>query len=441
MTNSVRRVLAGLFRPDEPPTAGAGPTDAPEPPSLAGSQNLWGLESKHHCPIVGTCLPMDELVKFARRFGFDGSFRDEYALHVHVASHAGNRSPVSRAVQKHLDRKYAMHLRRFERAKSDAEVRAMWKEHYAAGEVAGPLWAALTHKAASADTRTAVYGDVHMLSHQLGAGQAVDARQLAHLQAENAELKTGLEREQRERAGAEAAWREQVRTLEAGIVRLRAESAELPALRERVAAFESGSTMLDMGRRLVSLQASNDQLAVAAQRTGELEARLATLVEQTAALRAERDRFARERDRFARERDALERVLLASSASDSGAPSDACETCDAPSLQRCVLCVGGRTALVSQYRSLAGRLGIRLVHHDGGEEEAISRLPDMINGADAVICPTDCVSHTAYYLLKRHCKRTGKPCLLFKGAGVSSFAMALARLSSGRVTLSGETAF
>ena len=189
--------------------------------------------------------------------------------------------------------------------------------------------------------------------------------------------------------------------------------------------------MVDMGRRLVSLQASNDQLAVAARRADEIESKLATLVEQMAALRAERDRLARERD-------ALELVLLASN--ERASDCDGCDACNEPSQQRCVLCVGGRTALVSQYRSLAGRLGIRLVHHDGGQEEAISRLPDMINGADAVICPTDCVSHTAYYLLKRHCKRTGKPCLLFKGAGVSSFAVALARLSSGRVTLSGETA-
>jgi len=56
----------------------------------------------------------------------------------------------------------------------------------------------------------------------------------------------------------------------------------------------------------------------------------------------------------------------------------------------------------------------------------------MINGADAVLCPTDCVGHAAYYQLKRHCKRSGKPCLLFKGSGVSSFAVALAQLSSGR---------
>ena len=427
-TNSLKRVVAGMFRREQPQTMTAAPTAPPaQPSSPTRRKKLWELESKHHCPVVGTCLPMDELVKIARRFGLSGSLRDEFSLHVQAASRAGTRDAVSEAIQKHLDRKYEMHLKRFERAKSDADVRAMWKEHHAAGEVAGPMWAALTHKAASAETRTAVYADVHMLSHQLGAGQAVDTRRLAHLEKENGELKAHLDRERRERSSAEAAWREQAQPLQAGMARLRAETAEAATLKERLSALESGAVMVDMGRKLMGLQLANDQIAVAARRTDELESKLAAFSEQMRGMRAEREQLARERD-------AMERVLLASNEYASE-----CDACDGPSQQRCVLCVGGRTALVSQYRSLAGRLGIRLVHHDGGQEEAISRLPGMINGADAVICPTDCVSHSAYYLLKRHCKRTGKPCLLYKGAGVPSFAVALARLSSGRVSLSGET--
>jgi hypothetical protein len=88
---------------------------------------------------------------------------------------------------------------------------------------------------------------------------------------------------------------------------------------------------------------------------------------------------------------------------------------------------------------LAEQMGIRLTHHDGGQQHALSRLPEMINSADAVICPTDCVSHAAYYQLKRLCKRHSKPCLLFKGKGVASFASALIRLSLGQVSLNADT--
>jgi hypothetical protein len=142
----------------------------------------------------------------------------------------------------------------------------------------------------------------------------------------------------------------------------------------------------------------------------------------------------RERDTLATERDALERFLLTGENGDNNC-DEGCDGCDRRAAGRCVLCVGGRTALLSQYRALAERLGIRLIHHDGGLEDSLSRLPILIGSADAVLCPTDCVSHNAYYTLKQHCKRAGKPCLLFKGGGVSSFAVALARLSAGQVSI------
>lgn len=80
---------------------------------------------------------------------------------------------------------------------------------------------------------------------------------------------------------------------------------------------------------------------------------------------------------------------------------------------------------------------MRLIHHDGGREEALSRLPDLLAASDAVICPTDCVGHLAYYQLKKHCKQAGKPCVLVKRSGVASFAAALTRLAEGRAEIQG----
>ncbi len=73
-----------------------------------------------------------------------------------------------------------------------------------------------------------------------------------------------------------------------------------------------------------------------------------------------------------------------------------------------------------------------------GLEESLSRLPDMINGADAVLCPTDHISHNAYYHVKSHCKRIGRPCLFYKGAGVSGFAAAVARVNRGEYSVAGQ---
>lgn len=39
-------------------------------------------------------------------------------------------------------------------------------------------------------------------------------------------------------------------------------------------------------------------------------------------------------------------------------------------------------------------------------------LEDSLHAADLVICQTGCISDGAYWRVKDHCKRTGKPCLL-----------------------------
>jgi hypothetical protein len=76
----------------------------------------------------------------------------------------------------------------------------------------------------------------------------------------------------------------------------------------------------------------------------------------------------------------------------------------------------------------------RFEHHDGGLEDSRRRLETKLAAADAVICPTDCVSHDAYYRTKRLCKRHGKPCILLNGSGLSPFARALQSLAQQRTS-------
>lgn len=414
------RLVAGAYAADIEPL----PAPPPSRPVSKQRRKIWELEDKHHCPVIGTCVKMEELQRLAQRFGFEADTSDEFGLHVEAVQRSMTRNEVAEALQRHLERRHATAIRSFDAAKTDGAVHTLWKARLAAGDVAGPMWAALSHRAASAETRQAVHADVHMLSHQVGAGHAADTRRLAHLERESQQLRSAVERERRERVIAETVFRERMRRLETELARRAGEAAEVPRLRQRLAELESGRIKMDQERRIAKLEIANQQLHAAARRGGEFEA-------ETRKLRAETTALERERKLLAAERDALERLLLAPQRDAQSSCPGPCPAGGAPGAsERCILCVGGRTSLLSHYRALAGRLGIRLVHHDGGQEEAMSRLPDMIDGADAVICPTDCVSHAAYYQLKRHCKHSGKPCLLFKGAGISSFAIALTRFSS-----------
>lgn len=401
------------------------PTLALAPPHRL---KLWDLEEKYHCPVIGTCVQMEELVRFAKRFHFSAELHDEFTLHVQAVSHSMERNEFAEALQKHLERKYAVTVKRFNAARSDEEVCSLWREFLARGEVAAPMWATLTHKHASPETRHVVYADIHMLSHQVGAGKAADARRLAFLEKENVEQRRSLFAERRAAAQREALLARQVDELAAKLARSGKAEQEAAGLRARLAQFEQGSVLVDMGHRLVGVECVNEQLRAEMHRLRDIEANLA-------ANRSAAVRLMAERDQMAAERDAMERMLLAEEPCGGDCAGTCAPAAPAGSAARNVLCVGGRTALVAQYRALAQRIGIRLVHHDGGQEEALSRLPDMIAGADAVMCPTDCINHAAYHQLKRHCKRSGKPCLLFRGASVSGFAVALARMSAGQVSI------
>jgi hypothetical protein len=396
-------------------------------PPVARRRKLWELEEKHHCPVIGSCLNLDELKKLARKGGFTGNQIDPYRLHVEAVSLSCSRNAAAEAMHKLLERKFALTIRRFERAKTDADVLALWQDSLERGEVAAAMWAVLTHKAASPDTRQRVYGEVHMLSHQIGAGQAADLRRLEWLERQRTEwfednrrLKEALQQ-----------LTEQTAKLSRALAVEQSQTALLEPLLQRVRELESGQTMVDIGRQLMLAQAQ-------AARAREAEVRNQAQDEKIAVLRADKTRLLREREEISLERDALEK-LWTQPEMESPACSGDCGGCPDRLRGRCVLCVGGRTPLLPQYRALAERLGVRLIHHDGGREEALARLPDLLNASDAVICPTDCVGHLAYYQLKKHCKQNGKPCVLTRNSGVAGFAAALTRLAEGRADIQTQT--
>jgi hypothetical protein len=69
--------------------------------------------------------------------------------------------------------------------------------------------------------------------------------------------------------------------------------------------------------------------------------------------------------------------------------------------------------------------GRPLLHHDGGDEDNSARLDDTLGAADLVVCQTGCISHGAYWRVKDHCKRTGKPCLFVETPSRSALERAL----------------
>ncbi len=407
------------------PTLHGAPVRIPEPPRTS-RRKLWEIPHKYHCPVIGTCLEVGELRRIAERVRMETDEPlSDYEVHLNFVGAADSKNTLSVATHKVLERKYAAAVARFAKVRERTLLIALWREALADGGVPGALWAVVTHARADAELLAMAYGDVHMLSHQIGAGQRVDLARLAQIRTELADLQARHAATLRRHARDLATRDRELAALRATVVEMDALRAESALLREQVTALESGRTVADLRTALAELEQRQaglerervqavaqaedwrDQYATAAAQAAELSASLA---EHRAELR-----------------------LLEDLLQQDLAPCDACteNACgDGPDLGgRRVLCVGGRQALSGHYRALVARLNGAFERHDGGLEDSSQRLTAMLAAADAVLCPADCVSHAAYYRVKRFCKRHGKPCVLLSSSGLSAFARGLETLA------------
>ena len=109
------------------------------------------------------------------------------------------------------------------RKAKDAEAThdALRLQSLRSGAIPGAYWALMSHRHVTADLRQRAFGDVHMLSHLVGAANRADIRRLAALEQDNAQWQERAERLQ-ERV---AELLEQNQRLQRGIERLETESA------------------------------------------------------------------------------------------------------------------------------------------------------------------------------------------------------------------------
>ncbi len=403
-------------------------------------RKIWE-DSDVQCSIIGTCLSLKELQKIARQTNLQlAADAGEFDVHVTFVRLCSKYGPVAKAVSKFLDRKYAGAIHRFSKVSEDTALLGLWREAQAIGDIPGPYWALMTHPAASHALRRTVFGDVHMLSHLVGASNRADIRRLGELEQS---LETVQQRHAKVRSIYRTRFKGLVRENRSLARRLGEQAKEAETLRSRakdhcteVVHLENQGLRRSLATQSVLLaeeQARGDALA---RKLEAFERRLEHLQEQ----------YQDELREKQAEIDFLEKELQGllenaqqpcSEAACAGRCAGGCEdagTEDCPGPALCgkrILYVGGRANLVPHYRNVVERRGGEFLHHDGGGvEHARHALPRLLHGVDAVLCPVDCVSHDACQCVKEVCKHTMKPCKMLRSSGLSSLVRSLEELSA-----------
>ncbi len=375
-------------------------------------RKLGDLSTTLHCSIIGTCLGTAAL----RRLVFKATdHRDEdlsdHEIHKLAVSMASARTIGSKLLHKALDEQHAAAIRRFDKAADVAELKVLWDQARARGEIPGAYWAIITHPLATEPLVRDVFGDVHMLSHLVGAANRADIRRLAEIEAENARLgeKTRRQEERmRQSAIRHAAEVERLQGLALDRIMANRDAArnrETPDgedLEQIIARLDQKSRK--DASRLQTVEAERDRLLAEVMK---LKARVSALVSREARLECE----------------------VAALESHIDAPVDESRS---PPLDLRVLYVGGLSGGVRQLSSMAGARGIAFEHHDGGQQEATSMLPGMIGRADIVLFPVDCISHDAANVVKRQCKLMEKRWAPLRSAGLGCFLRTLDELARDR---------
>jgi hypothetical protein len=371
---------------------------------------LTDMPQHLHCSVIGTCLSTAELRKLMARFLF---VRDSSDLDVHheAVSHASQSGPVAKALQKLLDQRHEVAVQRFGRAHDSVAIAELWDEALKQGEIPGAYWAVLTHRHATAALRQKVFGDVHMLSHLVGAANRADIRRLVALERDNDELR-------------ERAERQQLRFQET----LDERDRMLAALQQELTASRSGRAIVSVpadARLTATTSELADAMSLVAVQTERRER-----AEQAAGVASEEaSRLREELDHLARHVQTLNQELLAAETQlrEIGEGSDTPGRSLALQLHgRRVFYVGGRPSSTPAIRDLVLRHGGEFQHHDGGLEDRKGLLAAGVAGAQLVVFPVDCIDHDSAGNLKRLCTRQGIAYLPLRRASVASFAAALA---------------
>jgi hypothetical protein len=384
---------------------------------------IWELASNLHCSIIGTCLSTAELRQILAKAKLAPPGATDHDLHGRGVTLAGRHDGAAKLLNKALDQRHRLAIRQFETATTDDEIRAAWRAAVQRGEIPGAYWAALSHPAISNTLARDIFGDVHMLSHLVGAANRADIRRLAELERDKAALEDKIARQQAQLRDAIVARDQQIDELGRVLAKL---LTQAPAVEDGPAADENAAAE---NATLAKLAADLERrLDGETRRRERAEGRLLAV---EAALTTERGRraAAEAQEHVLRdELDGVEASLAVQSA--GGAPSDAAIDLGG----RTLLYVGGRPSQLAHLRALGERLGAQFLHHDGGVDERSGLLAGLVSRADLVLFPVDCVSHEAALVVKRLCRQAEKPFLPLRSAGLGSFLAALSRAKTNHAS-------
>ncbi|MEM7462357.1 MAG: DUF2325 domain-containing protein [Pseudomonadota bacterium] len=368
----------------------------------SGRYLLWEFTDNAHCSVIGTCLSHKDLLVIAQKLNLTvDKNAPDYDVHGYFVKASTQDSPEARAIHKLLDRRFGGALRKVSRHNDQEAQISLWEEMRDSGHLAAAYYAFMTLRNVQLKVRGLVFGEVHMLSHLMGASWRNQSKEIASLNER-------LVNEQDARKKLERSSKDALKQRDIQIQKLEKEVSKLRALQE------TDQVQKPVTKRKPDYTKTERALAIARERARSAESAYEALEKRHIALNLQLKAKA-DHNQHGEKTEAKNGSDNAANWQLSGMR---------------VLYLGGMDHQIRWMKDYAEELGVKLVHHDGGLHHSVTRIDQVLSSIDCVLCPVNCVSHDACLRAKAGCKKHGKPFLPLRSAGKKTFERALGKLAA-----------
>lgn len=389
-------------------------------------KKLWQLDSSLHCSVIGTCLSMEELMRFHQKFKLDTDIAEtDYELHRYFVHTVNQNNYQSKHVSKYLDKKYQAAVRQFSKIKSNEQLATLWDEAVTNGDIAAAYWALITSPHISEPLNDRVYGEVHMLSHLSGSTTRVDMQQRYQLQQASQKYRQQLKQSHLEIKHKTEEVKKVTQLLSLQQKRMRLLERKYKSVTARINQPDKKQDIKQLKRKIDEYES---KFILQQNRLSRLEDNAQNWKNLAIQSGDQYLDLKKNHLRQKSELDALEKTVqeLLTSRTPSCSKQQECKNL----CGQCILYVGGRNRQCANFRTVVEQQNGQFIHHDGGLHDGRLRLGSLLKQVDAVFCPLDCVSHEAAYKIKKYCKQHSKKLVWLPRSSLSAFMHGLNEFSN-----------
>jgi hypothetical protein len=366
---------------------------------------IWDVPSHQLCTLVGACIDVSHIRKLRKRFPTITTctrVETDYELHAFCVNACRDKNPLSIYLNKYLNRYYQTIVNVLRLQKTDEAVDALWRVTDLTDDrqIAGFCWAILISQYVSDKTKDRIYGEIHMLSHISGQVLRKEQKKLAIeyerlLLEQQKTTRTLLRKNTRcERQ------RKIIESFEIQVIELNRQSSEkrreADDLLNKQIVSESDSQKNELLKDFEKTIWSQHS------RMLKLQEKLKHQEQENEALKANQLNIIKS-----------DNDMTDSSAKINAVNSDLCG--------KSILYVGGFSRHRDRFKQLIESINGQFLYHDGGMQQSNQLLNVMVQKADAVFCPIDCISHSAVWRIKSLAKTECKDCIFLRSPSLTSF--------------------